>query len=155
MRTNKRDNTWLLHRLNDLWDKYFTDIPQPNRLFISFGRRAKFRFGSIRLEEAPRLMSTNQQTVMSITGLFQNANIPQDVVDYTIAHELVHYAHGFSSPLPQKFRHPHKGGVVHRDMRARGMERLVLSYKKWIKEYKSKFKWHLTPEVKSAPTSGV
>lgn len=125
-----RDDKWLLCRLNDLWDKYFSDIPQSNKVFISFGRFAKYRLGSIRL---------NRQTkasIITITSMFKSLQVPQEVVDHTIGHELVHYTHGFSSTNPKLHKYPHAGGVVKKEMAERGMEYLYDAYKKWIKEYR-------------------
>lgn len=126
----KRDNNWLLSRLDFIWTKYFADIPQTNKVFIKFGRNAKFRLGSIRL---------NRQTKASyiiITSMFKDLKIPQEVVDHTIGHELVHYTHGFSSVHPRLHRYPHAGGVVRIEMKERGMEHLYNAYKVWMKEYR-------------------
>src|SRR3989344_9207129 len=129
-----RDDKWLLFRLNDLWDKYFSDIPQSNKVFISFGRFAKYRLGSIRL---------NRQTkasIITITSMFKNSKIPADVVDHTIGHELVHYSHGFSSTNPKLHKYPHAGGVVKKEMEERGMGCFYIAYKKWIKDYRQALK---------------
>lgn len=125
-----RDNNWLLSRLDFIWSKYFSDVPQTNKVFIKFGRNAKFRLGSIRL---------NRQTKASyitITAMFKDFKIPAEVVDHTIGHELVHYAHGFSSPSPRLHKYPHAGGVVRREMKERGMEYLYCAYKAWMKVYR-------------------
>jgi hypothetical protein len=57
-----------------------------------------------------------------INRLFQLEIVPVEVVDATIAHELTHYLHGFSSPLEQKFSTPHAGGVVTKELKKRGFE---------------------------------
>lgn len=126
----ERDCKWLLFRLDYLWEKYFSDIPQTNKLFISFGRFAKFRLGSIRLNKK------TQASLITITSMFKDLRIPAEVVDHTIGHELVHYAHGFSSTQPKLHKYPHAGGVVKKEMAERGMGHLYLAYKKWIKTYK-------------------
>lgn len=125
-----RDDKWLLFRLNDLWEKHFADIPQQNKVFISFGRFAKYRLGSIRLNRQ------NKASIITITSMFKSLKVPQEVVDHTIGHELVHYTHGFSSTHPKLHKYPHAGGVVKREMIERGMEHLYEAYKKWIKEYR-------------------
>ncbi len=125
-----RDNNWLLSRLDFIWSGHFSDIPQTNKVFIKFGRFAKFRLGSIRL---------NRQTKASyitITAMFKDQKIPTEVVDHTIGHELVHYTHGFSSNHPRLHRYPHAGGIVRLEMRKRGMEHLYDAYKFWIKGYR-------------------
>jgi hypothetical protein len=124
-----RDENWLLYRLDYLWRNYFSDVPQTNRIYIKFGRQARYRFGSI------RLCYTDNSTHIRINGLFKRFNIPTEIVDHTIAHELVHYAHGFSSPHPKMHHYPHKGGVVDRELYRRGLGGLVDFYNKWVKEY--------------------
>lgn len=127
-----RDNKWLLCRLNELWEKYFSDIPQKNKVFISFGRNAKYRLGSIRLDKQTKA------SCITITSMFKDLRVPAEVVDHTIGHELVHYAHGFSSTHPKLHKYPHAGGVVRAEMKGRGMEHLYKAYKDWMKEYRKK-----------------
>lgn len=129
-----RDDNWLLSRLDHLWSEHFADVPQSNKVFIKFGRVAKFRFGSIRLD--PK----SNHSVILINGLFRDQSVPQEVVDHTIAHELVHYTHGFSSPHKKIYTHPHKGGIIDKEMTKRGLNKLVQSYKVWIKDYKKTLK---------------
>ena len=126
----KRDDNWLLSRLDHLWEKYFSDIPQTNRVFIKFGRFAKFRLGSIKLNR-----KTNASFI-TITAMFKDSSVPEEVVDHTIGHELAHYAHGFSSIHPKLHKYPHAGGVVKKEMAERGMNYLYEAYKSWIKEYR-------------------
>jgi len=55
------------------------------------------------------------------------------VVLATMVHELTHYAHGFNSPLAQRQRHPHAGGVMRREYAERGLLDLYLDQKRWLK----------------------
>lgn len=126
-----RDNGWLLSRLDFLWSKHFSDIEQTNPVFIKFGRDSKYRLGSIRLNRK------NNKTHIVITGMFKNLDIPQKVVDHTIAHELVHYAHGFSSKRARLHKYPHVGGIVNKEMGSRGMEYLLIAYRAWVKKYRA------------------
>lgn len=125
-----RNDQWLLSRLDCIWDKYFSDTPQTNRVFIKFGRFAKYRLGSI------RLLKQSKSSLITITAMFKDASIPRDVVDHTIAHELTHYSHGFSSTHPRLHKYPHAGGVVKREMEERGMAYLHQAYRKWVKMYR-------------------
>lgn len=127
-----RDDKWLLSRLDYLWSRHFTDVPQTNKVFIKFGRYAKYRLGSIRLNRRTKA------SFITLTSMFKNPNIPQEVVDHTIGHELVHYTHGFSSTHTRLHKYPHAGGVVVIEMRERGMEYLHNAYKAWVKEYRKK-----------------
>lgn len=129
-----RDDQWLLSRLDEIWTRYFSDIPQTNKIFIKFGRFAKYRLGSIRLD------NHTKASFITITSMFKDIKVPQEVIDHTIGHELVHYAHGFSSTHPRLFKYPHAGGVIKKEMVERGMGYLYDSYKKWIKLYRKSFK---------------
>lgn len=124
-----RDNNWLRDRLESIWDQYFSDTPQKNEVYIGFGRKSKYRFGSIRLR-----LSDNS-THIKINGLFRDEKIPQQIVDHTIAHELVHYNHGFSSLQPRLHRYPHRGGVIDKELNTRGLNHLVVFYHSWVKQY--------------------
>lgn len=134
-----RNDTWLSRRLNFIWSKYFKDVPPTNKVLIKFGRFARFRLGSIKLDKR------RDSSMITITGLFKNPQVPTLVVDYTIAHELTHYSHGFSSPHPKQHKYPHEGGVVKKEMLQRGMGYLNKAYHLWVKEYKivlhSRKKW--------------
>lgn len=125
----KRDNNWLLGRLESIWEQYFPDTPQKNEVFIGFGRKSKYRFGSIKLRLA------DNSTHIRINGLFKNEWIPEQIVDHTIAHELVHYNHGFSSLQPRLHRYPHRGGVIDSELNARKLGHLVSFYHSWVKQY--------------------
>lgn len=127
---SKRDDSWLLHRLNHLWENYFGDVTQDNPVFIGFGRYSKLRLGSIRLERHTK------RTYITITGMFKDPTIPMDVVDHTIAHEMCHYTHGFSSLKPRLHKFPHHGGVVNKELKKRGMDFLIKAYSRWLKEYR-------------------
>ena len=125
-----RDDQWLSQRLQFLWTSYFKDVKELNPIIIKFGRNSRLRLGSIRFD---RRTKTSH---IRITSIFKNPKIPQSVVDHTIAHELIHYAHGFSSSRIRLHKYPHAGGVVRNEMRERGMEYLYLSYKQWIKQFR-------------------
>lgn len=129
-KTEIRDDIWLLSRLNHLWNTYFDDVNQVNRVFIRFGRYSKYRLGSIRMERR------SKNTFITITGMFKNPNIPAEVADHTIAHELCHYTHGFSSPKPRVHKHPHHGGVIKKELQARQLHHLLKIYDKWLDEYR-------------------
>lgn len=129
-----RDNQWLLSRLNSIWDNYFTDVAQENPVVIRFGRYSKFRLGSIRQNLKTKF------SLITITGMFKDESIPTAVVDHTIAHELTHYTHGFSSSKRRLHKYPHAGGVVRREMKDRGMENLNDAYREWVKQYRKKLR---------------
>src|SRR3989304_8850905 len=143
-----RSNGWLKEQLDFLLKNYFSDVPITNPIEIKFGREARYRFGSIRLVKPRGLRILGsirklrdripQKSVVTITSLFARESIAVDVVRYTIAHELCHYAHGFSSQNRRMFKYPHHGGIVNKELKERGAENLILAFKKWLKIYRKK-----------------
>lgn len=126
-----RNNSNLAERLQMIWSLYFNDVPISNQVQIMFGRKARKRLGSIREKKKG---NSEFDTVITINGYFKDKNIPELVVDATIAHELCHYTHGFASPLPQLSPFPHKGGAVDKEMVKRGLGDLALEEKAWLDE---------------------
>ena len=151
---NIRDNIWLENKMYDLWEEYFNDIPRQNLVVIRFGKRSARQLGSIKWanasttgvkkviarlerqhgEKLSEIFEDPRVSVITITRLYQDENIPEYVVDSTISHEMIHYAHGFSSPLKQLYAHPHKGGLIRKEMLARGMGDVWRNAKKWLKQ---------------------
>ena len=146
-----RSEKWLKDQLDLLLEKYFVNVVVSNPIEIKWGREAKFRFGSIRLLKPKGLRILKgfrslrsirekqpQKSIIVITSMFRDENIPEKVVQYTIAHELCHYAHGFSSANRRLFRHPHHGGIVNRELTERGAEELIKEFRLWLKNYRKK-----------------
>ena len=121
-----RDSDWLQKKLNDIWSNHFKDIPKNNIVKIRFKGKWKNKFGHIR-------MLKDKSTEIVVNGFFRREEIPEYIVDLTIAHELIHYSHGFHSPLPRMYRYPHQGGIVNRELKKRGFGQLLKDERKWIK----------------------
>ncbi len=124
-----RSHTWLTDQLNALLKGPFADLPISNRLEVHFGRLARRRFGSITMTRDKKISR------ITINGLFRNEEVPEEVVQATLAHELSHYAHGFSSPLPRLYKTPHAGGVIEREFKKRGLSLLSRYEKEWTRLY--------------------
>lgn len=139
-----RSDTWLRGQLDIILGKYFKDVDISNPVEIKFGRYSKFRFGSIRLLKPRRRLkfltkrTTPEKSLITITKMFANPDIPEKVIQHTICHELCHYAHGFSSSNKRLFKFPHHGGIVNRELKERGAEDLIHAYKVWLKDYRKK-----------------
>ena len=127
--TIQRDQQWLEQRFLHVWERGFSDVIPGNTIVVKYGQRAKTRLGSIRMSRDEKV-----STVL-INRLFQLEEVPLEVIDATIAHELCHYVHGFSSPFEQKFRTPHAGGVVTKELRVRGFEKERLFQEKWTRQH--------------------
>ena len=124
-----RDDLYLVKRLDFLWQKYFSDVSKKDEIKIKFGRRANYRFGSI------RFCFSDKSVRIMINGRFQDEKYPKAIIDHTIAHELVHYAQGFPTPGPALSRYPHRGGVINKELKSRRLDHLVSFYKSWVKSY--------------------
>ena len=120
-----RDDKFLLERLEQIWFLLFNEIPKLNNVNIKFKGKSKNKFGHI--------SKKRKDTEIVINELFRFDIVPEYIIDLTIAHELSHYAHGFNSPLEQKYKHPHKGGVVTKEMKLRGFDKMLKREKMWFK----------------------
>lgn len=131
-----RDRKYLENLMYDIWENHFCDIPRKNLVLIKFGKYSKRQLGSIKLADnntkIKTLMKKNLEeydaqddvrvTVITITKYFENdILVPEFVVRATIAHELCHYAHGFSSPLEKRFDKPHQGNIIKKELAQRDL----------------------------------
>nr|BBH89890.1 hypothetical protein KTC_46410 [Thermosporothrix sp. COM3] len=112
--------------LEDIWQRYFSDVQRPNEIYIGYCFPWKTRLGLI------RLALDNSHSFIGINSLLQLANVPESVLITTIAHELVHYAHGFGSPLPRAQQHPHANGIVEKELEARSLGPLLQECNEWL-----------------------
>jgi hypothetical protein len=115
--------------LETIWQRYFSDVPCMNEVQIAYCAPWKTRLGLIRmtLDEATSFIGVN--------ALLQQHTVPEYLLVTTIAHELVHYAHGFGSPLPRLYTHPHANNVVNKELAKRGLEEYVQLSDEWIDNY--------------------
>jgi len=127
----KRNNQWLAQRLENVWQKHFPDVAIANTIVVRFGRQAKMRLGSIKYGRT----KSNPTTYITITGFFRNEAVPEYVVDGVLAHELTHYTHGFFSPHPQLYRHPHQHRIVDTELTNRGFGDILKLQKAWLKAH--------------------
>lgn len=145
-----RDNDFLADLLADLWYRHFPDVPQINDVRIKFGQKAANRLGSIKLgrKDTKQTDGTLQRrSIITINGHFTDPAIPEDVVRAVIAHELVHYTHGFSSPHPKMYKHPHQGGIVDKEIVKRGLGSVLKFHEAWLKkEWPLYLRAHHTPK---------
>lgn len=112
--------------LEAIWQTYFADIPQANQVNIAYCQPWKRRLGLIRLS------LDNETSFIGLNALLQLSQIPEYILVTTIAHELVHYTHGFGSPLPRRHAHPHANNVVKRELERRGLGETMRLCDWWI-----------------------
>ncbi len=144
----KRTNEYLEESMYKLWDENFSDIPRKNLVLIHFGKFSIQRLGSIKWADKrskiKSLLNNKKDylgvdddkriTVITITRYFEELYVPEFVIDATIAHELVHYAHGFHSPLRQIYDKPHQGNIVKKELISRGLGCQIAEADEWLKK---------------------
>ena len=121
-----RDNLFIRNCFLELYRQHFADVPLPNKIVIGFGRYSRTRLGSIKL-------NAQKQSVIVLTGYFRSEEVPLAVLQATLAHEFVHYLHGFNSLHPRKISHPHRGNVVKDEMRRRGLLPILIEQQRWLR----------------------
>jgi hypothetical protein len=145
-----RDNNWLEEKMYFLWENYFVDTPRTNRVLIKFGTKAKRQLGCIKwvttktkgvrqLLKGEAGEDHTRISLIIITSFFKDPAIPENVVLATVAHEMCHYAHGFNSPLQQLYDHPHKGGIIRKEMTKRGLGILYRQANRWLRHNWSEY----------------
>jgi len=127
-----RNNKWLETRLNQIWSLLFPEVEKLNAVNIKFGGKWKNKFGHI--------TANGKSTEIAINSLFKHDIIPEYIIDLTIAHELVHYWHGFNSPYKQKYKKPHAGGIVTRELKKRGFGHMIILEKRFMQQWPKFYK---------------
>nr|MBI4156644.1 hypothetical protein [Candidatus Woesearchaeota archaeon] len=121
-----RNDYWLAERLNQIWMLLFPEVERKNNVVIRFKGRWKNKFGHIKKLK-------NNDTEIIINSMFKDIKVPEYIIDLTIAHELVHYMHGFNSPHEKMFKHPHKGNIVDKELVRRGFGHLLRKEKQFFR----------------------
>lgn len=122
----ERHYSHLADYLEHIWHTYFRDIPRINTVHIAYSYPWKNRLGLIRLSP------DQENTHIGLNTLLQLPQVPEFVLTITVAHELVHYAHGFGSPLPRLCEHPHANKVVDCELERRNLGELLHYCNEWI-----------------------
>jgi hypothetical protein len=132
----------------EVWEEYFNDIARKNFVVTKFGKYAKRQLGCIKYateqtkikallkkyEEEIGVQDVESVSVIVLTRYFISEEVPEFVLVSTLSHEICHYAHGFHSPLPKRFKYPHKGGVVEKELVSRGLDNILKESDIWLKE---------------------
>ena len=127
-----RDDAWLQNRFDQIWTLFFPEVEKKN-VSIRWKGKWKNKFGHIK--------DTKKGTEIAINTLFKDLRVPEDMIKLTIAHEIVHYSHGFHSHLPKLFKHPHQGNVVDKVLIEKGFRYAIKKEKVWFKkEWQELFK---------------
>ena len=144
-----RDNKYLENLLYDLWENNFCDVARLNLVTIKYGKYSKRQLGSIKMIKDKQtfykylkkynlskdIFDSKTVSLINITKYFTYDYVPEYVVRATIAHELCHYTHGFSSPLKKRYRYPHQGGIIRKELESRGLYDEYKNSKRWLKDH--------------------
>ena len=136
-----RDNYWLNQRLAQIWELLFNEVPKQNNIKAIFRGKSRNKFGHIKLLK-------DSSTEIAVNSLFKSELVPEYIIDLTLAHELVHYSHGFNSPLPKLHQHPHRGSIVERELIRRGFGEQSRKEKEFVKTQWPLIYRKLMPNVK-------
>lgn len=129
----KRDHQWLEDQLELIWQNHFADVERLNTVTIRWGRAARTRLGTITGRKGTVQAPTYSE--IRINPLLQDEKIPKAVVWQTIAHEVAHYCHGFCSPHPRKYDHPHRGNVIEKELFEREFAAVYNEAQAWLKQH--------------------
>lgn len=143
-----RNNLDLENMMYSLWEENFSDVPRKNLVLIKFGKYSKRQLGCIKLankntkikgilkkkKDEYEIQDDKSISLITVTRYFQDLNIPDFVVRSTIAHELCHYTHGFSSPLERLFDKPHQGSIVKKELFKRDLLQEYENSEKWLRK---------------------
>jgi len=121
-----RDKKWLESRFLQIWEFLFSDIDKKDKICIKWQGKWQNKFGHI----TKRLGKTE----IAINSLFRSEKVPEYIIDLTIAHELVHYMHGFFSKHDKKHIDPHAGNVVDRELVRRGFGIMMKKEHEWVQK---------------------
>ena len=132
----------------EVWEEYFNDVPRKNFVLTKFGRYSKRQLGCIKYASNSTKVKTllkkyeddiisqdiNSVSLILLTRYFMDEFIPEFLLVSTLSHEICHYTHGFHSPLERRYKYPHKGGVVEKEMRSRGLGEILDKSESWLKD---------------------
>ena len=127
---SKQDyNNYLAKKTASLIRENFAERGVTNFLVVQTGRKWKRTLGHIKT-----LKSNDYGSTIEINPMLFDLDVPEYVLDYVIMHELTHYFQGFASNHEKKHKHPHRGGIVEKELARLGWEEIQKNSDKWIKE---------------------
>lgn len=109
-----------------IWQEYFADVPQPNMIVVNYDYPWKNRLGRIRMTK------DEHRSEIALNGILRLAHISNNLRIGVISHEIVHYAHGFGSPLSSHFQQAHAHGVVSSELTNRGLGHYEHDVYHWV-----------------------
>jgi hypothetical protein len=129
MPSKENYDNYLAKRTASLIRENFAERGVTNFLVVKTGRKWKRTLGHIKTLE-----NNEYGSAIEINPMLFDLDVPEYVLDYVIMHELTHYFQGFASNHQKKHKHPHRGGIVEKELARLGWEEIQTKSDKWIKE---------------------
>jgi hypothetical protein len=102
-----------IESLHRMLRSHFADLVSTREIEVRLGRRSRVRLASVRRGRSGPLITLNP--------LLLAPEVPSEVCDATMAHELCHIVHGFGASTAPRGMKPHRGGIVDAEMDRRGL----------------------------------
>jgi len=130
MVTQQDYDKYLASRAAALIRENFPDRGVTNLLVVKWSsKKSKRVLGHIKT-----LKDAQFGSIIEINPALKSLSVPEYVLDYVLMHELTHYFQGFGSNHARKHKHPHKGGVVEKELARHGWKEITEKSEKWIKQ---------------------
>lgn len=112
--------------LDVVWRTWFADVPRVNVVAAGYDYPWKRHLGRI------RMTLDGEVSAIGLNRRLDDPAVPDAVRIAILSHEIVHYAHGFGSPLPRRQQQAHAHGAVGGDLAARGLRDYVEYLDGWV-----------------------
>ena len=113
--------------LTNIMEEYraLLQINESVNIHVKWGRKAKRVLGSVKLLRGI--------SIITLSSYLRDYFIPEYVIREVMLHEMIHIKTGFGSTLEKRYQHAHRGGVIRKEMKNVGQEKLFDEADKWIK----------------------
>ncbi len=127
-------NQYLAKKTASLIRENFSERGVTNLLIVRWGSKWSRKLGHIKPLKNENKHDTEFGSIIEINSLLKEIEVPEYVLDYVLMHELTHYFQGFGSNHERKFRHPHRGGLVDKELERLGWLEIMEKSEKWLKQ---------------------
>ncbi len=127
-------DSYLARKTASLIRENFPDRGVTNLLIIQWGKKWARKLGHIKPLKNENKHDPNYGSIIEINSILKSNAVPEYVLDYVLMHELTHYFQGFGSNHERKGKHPHKGGLVDKELERLGWGEIMQKSEKWLKE---------------------
>lgn len=131
MVTNIDYDKYLASKAAALIRENFPERGVINLLIVKWGNKKSKRV----LGHIKAIHNNEFGSIIEINPMLKDLSVPEYVLEYVLMHELTHYFQGFGSNHERKHKHPHRGGIVEKELARHGWEEITEKSEKWIKEH--------------------